>query len=194
MSTPDIIKKLQKELDRGIASEARAVYLLTETRKLIERDKPKGAYPNLKFHCDWVLHAKLTGRGAQDILSQFDAAHPLLRDQKLKLRDLPPMLRSEMNRISKMESFRDELNQLLADYGLPPLKRGWTHFLHLYAKIVEDIPLEVTGNNAQHISKVVVHFEKAKKKLHGETLFKVTWAIHDKNGQHGVIEIFNSYA
>ena len=28
-----------------------------------ERDKPKGAYANLKFHCDWVLHAKLTGRG-----------------------------------------------------------------------------------------------------------------------------------
>src|SRR5271157_3421550 len=167
MSTPDIIKKLKKELERGIASEARAVYLLTEVRKLIERDKAKGAYPNLKFHCDWVLHAKLTGPGAQDILRQFHAAHPLLRDQKLKLRDLPPMLRSEINRISKMKSFHEELDQLLAGYGLPPLKRGWTHFLHLYAKIVEDIPLEVTGGNAQHISKVVVHFEKAKKKLNG---------------------------
>jgi hypothetical protein len=130
----------------------------------------------------------------KDILRQFDAAHPLLRDQKLELRELPPVLRGEIRRISKMESFRDELEQLLADYGLLPLKPGWTHFLHLYAKIVEDIPLEVTGNTAQHISKVVVHFEKAKKKLHGETLFKVTWTIHDKNGQHGVIEIFNSYA
>ena len=140
-----------------------------------------------------MLHAKLTGRAAQDILSQFDAAHPLLRDQKLELHDLPPMLRSEIDRISKMKSFRDELNRLLAHYSLPPLKRGWTHFLHLYAKIVEDIPLEVTGNTAQHISQVVVHFEKAKKKLHGETLFKVMWTIYDKNGQHGVIEIFNSY-
>jgi hypothetical protein len=194
MSTPDIIKKLKKELDRGIASEARAVYLLTEVRKLIERDKAKGAYPNLKFHCDWVLHAKLTGPGAQDILRQFDAAHPLLRDQKLRLHDLPLVLRGEINRISKMKSFREELDLLLADYGLPPLKRGWTHFLHVYAKIVEDIPLEVTGNNAQHISKVVVHFEKAKKKLHGETLYKVTWSIHDKNGQHGSIEIYNSFA
>ena len=69
MSTPDIIKKLEKELDRGIASEARAVYLLTEVRKLIERDKAVGAYPNLKFHCDWVLHAKLTGPAAQEILA-----------------------------------------------------------------------------------------------------------------------------
>jgi hypothetical protein len=194
MSTPDIIKKLKKELDRGIASEARAVYLLTEVRKLIEHDMVKGAYPNLKFYCDLVLHAKLTGPGAQDILRQFDAAHPLLRDQKVELRDLPPILRSEINRISKMKSFREELDVLLADYGLPPLKRGWTHFLHLYAKIVEDIPLEVTGNNAQHISKVVVHFEKAKKKLNGETIYKVQWSIHDKNGQHGSIEIYNSFS
>lgn len=194
MSTPDIIKKLKKELDRGIASEARAVYLLTEVRKLIERDKAKGSYPNLKFHCDWVLHAKLTGPGAQDILRQFDAAHPLLRDQKLELHDLPPMLRREIDRISKMKSFREELGLLLADYGLPPLKRGWTHFLHLYAKIVEDIPLEVTGDNAQHISKVVVHFEKAKQKQNGETLYKVTWRIHDKNGQHGSVEIYNSFS
>jgi hypothetical protein len=194
MSTPDITKKLKKELERGIASEARAVYLLTEVRKLIERDKAKGAYPNLKFHCDWVLHAKLTGPGAQGILRQFDAAHPLLRDQKLELHDLPPMVRSEINRISKMKSFREELDQLLADYGLPPLKRSWTHFLHLYAKIVEDIPLEVTSNNAQHISKVVVHFEKAKKKLNGQTIYKVQWSIHDKNGQHGSIEIYNSFS
>ena len=194
MSTPDIIKKLKKELERGIASEARAVYLLTEVRKLIERDKAKSAYPNLKFHCDWVLHAKLTGPAAQEILRQFDTAHPLLRDQKLKLHDLPRMLRSEIKRISEMRSFREELDELLADYGLPPLKRGWTHFLHLYAKIVEDIPLEVTGNNAQHISKVVVHFAKAKKKLNGETIYRVKWSIHDKNGQHGSIEIYNSFS
>lgn len=194
MSTPDIIKKLTKELDRGIASEARVVYLLTEVRKLIERDKPKGAYPNLKFHCDWVLHAKLTGTAAQDILRQFDVTHPLLRDQKLRLHDLPPILRSEINRISKMRFFHEELDQLLTDYGLPPLKRGWTHFLHLYAQIVEDIPLEVTANNAQHISKVVVHFEKAKRKLNGETLYKVKWSIHDKNGQHGSMEIYNSFS
>ena len=194
MSTPDIIKKLKKELDRGIASEARAVYLLTEVRKLIERDKAKGAYRNLKFHCDWVLHAKLTGPGAQDILRQFDAAHPLLRDQNLELRDLPPVLRREIDRISKMESFREELDQLLADYGLPPVKRGWTRFLHLYAKVVEDIPLEVTGNNAQHISKVVVHFAKAKKRLNGETIYRVKWSIHDKNGQQGSIEVYNSFS
>jgi hypothetical protein len=115
MSTPDIIKKLKKEMERGIASEARAVYLLTEVRKLIERDKAKGAYPNLKFHYDWVLHAKLSGPRAQDILHQFDAAHPLLRDQKLELCDLPPMLLGEINRISKMKSFREELDHLLAD-------------------------------------------------------------------------------
>jgi hypothetical protein len=93
-----------------------------------------------------------------------------------------------------MRSFREELDQLLAEYGLPPLKRGWTHFLHLYAKVVEGIPLEVTGSNAQHISKVVVHFEKAKKKLNAEIIYRVKWSIHDKNGQHGSIEIYNAFS
>jgi hypothetical protein len=64
----------------------------------------------------------------------------------------------------------------------------------VYAKIVEDIALEVTGNNAQHISKVIVHFEKAKKKLNGETIYRVKGSIHDKNGQYGSIEIYNSFS
>ena len=199
MGTQDILKKLTKELNRGIASEPQAVYLLTEIRKLIERDNARNKYPDLKFHCDWALHSKLDGRAAQEILRQFDAAHPLLRDQKLKLHNLPPVLRSEINRISKMESFRQNLYQLLEDYKLPPLTKKrladpWPHFLHLYAKIVEDIPLVVRGATAQHISKVVIHFQKAKRKLAGETLFAVTWTIHDKNGQSGSIQVFNSYA
>ncbi len=199
MGTQDILKKLTKELNRGIASEPRAVYLLTEIRKLIEHDNARSKYPDLKFHCDWALHSKLDGRAAQEILRQFDAAHPLLRDQKLGLHNLPPALRSEINRISKMKSFSQDLYQLLEDYKLPPLTKkrqadAWPHFLQLYAKIVEDTPLVVTGTTAQHISKVVIHFQKAKKKLNGETLFAVTWTIHDKNGQSGSIQVFHSYA
>jgi hypothetical protein len=96
-----------------------------------------------------------------------------------------------------MRSFEEQMFHFLKQYNLPPLTKrradGWPHFLHLYAKIVEDIPLEVTGAAAQHISRVVLHFQKARKKINGETLFAMTWTIHDKNGQSGSIQIFNSF-
>src|SRR5260370_34888506 len=114
MGRPDILKQLTKELNRGIAYEPRAVYLLTEIRKLIEHDNARNKYPDLKFHCDWALHSKLEGRAAQEILRQFDATHPLLRDQKLGLHNLPRALSGERNRVSKIKSFSKDLSQLLA--------------------------------------------------------------------------------
>ena len=38
MTTPAIADKLRNELRKSIKTEPQAVYLLTETRKLIERD------------------------------------------------------------------------------------------------------------------------------------------------------------
>jgi len=87
MTAPAITEKLKNEISKGIKTEPQAVYLLTEARKLIECDQSKDQYPDLKFHCDWALHSKLDGRAAQEILLKFDAAHLLLRDQKLELRD-----------------------------------------------------------------------------------------------------------
>jgi hypothetical protein len=146
MSTPDIRAKLTRELVAGITTEVQVVYLLAGIRKLIERDDVRDQYPDLKFH-DWALHPKLEGTGAKVILRQFDAAHPLLKGG-LELHKLPLELRSEIDRISRMESFHKELDKFLAKYKLPPLTMhrtdGWAHFLHLYAKVVEDIPLSVS--------------------------------------------------
>jgi hypothetical protein len=116
MTTRDIVSKLTNELDGGIETEVQAVYLLAGIRKIIERDKVGGQYPNLKFHCNWVLHSRLDQAPAQAILAKFDAAHALLKG-KVKLQDLPPALSSEIDRISKMQSFHKELSGFLAAYG-----------------------------------------------------------------------------
>jgi hypothetical protein len=88
---------------------------------------------------------------------------------------------------------------------------GWTHFLHLYTKVIEDIPLAVAipamkrkpkqGTNdspPKHISHVPVHCELARETIRHaegeEVLFKVTWTVHDKNGQSGDIFILNSFS
>jgi hypothetical protein len=176
--TPDIIRKLAGELDEGITTEVQVVYLLAGIRKLIERDKIEEQYAGLKFHCDWALHSSMDRAAAKAILRQFDSAHALLRG-KIELRALPPDLRIDIDRISQMKSFQEELPRFLAAYDLPPLTQrrsdGWPHFLNLYSKVIEDIPLEVsvparrhkpkremTDSRPKHISRVTVHCESAR--------------------------------
>ncbi|MGD0887249.1 MAG: hypothetical protein ABSA46_20590 [Thermodesulfovibrionales bacterium] len=212
--TPDILRKLAVELNTGITTEVQVVYLLAGIRKLIERDKTEDQYPRLKFHCDWALHSSMDRAAAKAILRQFDAAHPLLLGN-VELHNLPAPLKSEIDRISTMHSFEEELSKFLAAYGLPLLTQhrydGWVHFLHLYTKVIEDIPLVVavpairkkpkqatSDTGPKHISHVTVNLEQARETIkHAggeELLFKVTWTIYDKNGQSGDIFILNSFS
>src|ERR1700730_19444870 len=147
MSTPEIIRKLKDELDKGIATEIQTIYLLAGIRKLIERDGVEDQYADLRFHCDWALHSSMDRGAAMVILRQFDAAHALLRSS-LALHQLPPALRNEIDRISKMRSFEKELTKFLTAYGLPPITRhsedGEYHIRHLYASAINNIPTTVS--------------------------------------------------
>jgi hypothetical protein len=212
MSKPEIIRKLAEELDRGITTEVQVVYVLAGVRKLIERDHIENRYADLRFHCDWALHSSMSRAAAKAILRQFDAAYPLLRDSG-KLHELPSELRYEIDRISKMRSFNKELAEFLDAYGLPPLTKnrpdGWTHFLHLYTKVIEDIPLAISVprekkaeqgpplGTLEHISHVTVHFEQRPTIKHDqgeEVVYAMAWWIHDKNGEPRSISIFNSFS
>ena len=197
----EMIRKLRGELEEGITSERQVVYVLAEIRKLIEGEGLKKKYPDLKFHCDWSLHPALDGAGAKALLAQFDEAQPLFKAQ-MHVHDFPPELKREIRRISQMESFYEELTQFLKDLGLPPLtlhrSDGWIHFLHLYTRVIENIPLISANTTTQNVSKVTVHFEAAKETVkheYGEEIiFKVTWRIFDKNGDSGDFFVINSFS
>jgi len=203
--TEAILKKLTAELNRGIDTEVQVVYLLVGIRKLIERDALEGKYPRLKFHCDWALHSMLDRAEARSILRKFDAAHALLKGE-VQLHDLPGTLKNEVHRISQMESFSEELLQFLESYDLPPLTQhrsdGWMHFLYLYTRVIEDIPLVVrqaaTDSNPRHITEVTVHCDLARNPVKlsdgEEMLFRVRWNIVDKNGESGEIFIINAFS
>jgi hypothetical protein len=120
MTPPDIIRKLEAEVGRGITTQAQALYLMAGIRKLLEQQQAKKQYEYLTFHCDWALHSKLGGPTAQKILKLFDAAHIHLKTG-VELQDLPPDLRTEIERISKMQLFEQELYQFLQTNGLPSL-------------------------------------------------------------------------
>ena len=197
--TEEIIRKLTAELNKGITTEVQVVYLLAGIRKLIERDDLGAQYPALNFHCDWVLHSKLDRSAAKAILREFDEAHPLVKSRM----DLPRELQNKIDDISKMRTFEKELTSFLEKYGLPPIAQdvdGWSHFLHLYTQVIQDIPLMVKASSpdaAQNISKVVVHFEAATETQkfgdREDFFYRIVWEIFDKNGGSGTHSVYNSF-
>ena len=155
--TNNVIRKLEAELKGGITTEAQVVYLMTGLRELLEQQQAKKKYEYLTFHCDWALHSKLQGTTAQEILKQFDRANIHLRTGT-ELHNLPADLQRKIDGISAMEWFKNEISTFRAANGLPCLETirrdGWTHFLHLYCKVVEDCPLVMSNNTAASIEKV----------------------------------------
>lgn len=200
MTQSAIITKLEIMLSTGITTEPDALYLMVAVRKLLEQQQAKKQYEYLKFHCDWALHATLEGTTAQKILELFDAANIHLK-QGEELHDLPGLLRMEIDRISKMRYFEDQLADFLKANGLPGLgmtrSDGWIHFVHLYAKIIEDCPLVMTPKNqSATIASVTLKTDlaKASKQDGGDMWFRVRWIIQDKNGLSGEIFVLNSFS
>lgn len=200
MTKSAIVAKLEVLLAKGIVSEADALYLMVEVRKLLEQQQAKKQYEYLTFHCDWAVHPALAGPMAQKILEQFDAANIHLK-AGVKLHDLPGLLRAEIDRISKMKYFEDQLDEFLRGNGIPTLdesrEEGWIHFVHLYVGIVEDCPLVMTSKNpTATIASVTLKIDlaQASKQDGGDVWFKVRWIVEDKNGQSGEIFILNSFS
>lgn len=131
-----------------------------------------------------------------------EAAFGIQLKSGIELRDLPDLLRIEINRISKMKYFEDQLEEFLSANGLPAIDEtrsdGWIHFVHLYAKIVEDCPLVITANNqSTSIANVTLKLEMANvsaEENEGEVLFRVRWIVQDRGGESGEIFIMNSFS
>jgi len=209
--TRDIIEKLRAELEAGITTEVQAVYLLAGIRKIIERDGLRDEYPMLKFHCDWALHPRMDQRPAREMLKLFDDAHVDLRNG-IELHDLPAEAKRGVYRITKMEDFEGDLERFLAWKELPGLRAlradGWVHFLRLYSKVVEDIPLfaseadrvrvaRPTIGPIEHVASVTVHLDDGRETIKEagfeEFVYRMRWVIEDKNGQSGEISIYNTF-
>ena len=199
MTHSAIVGKLKRLAAKGVTNEADALYLMVEVRKLLEQQQAKKQYEYLTFRCDWALHPTLAGPTAQKILEQFNAANIHLK-RGVELHDLPSLLRMEIDRISKMRYFEEQLEAFLKANGIPTLDEtrsdGWLHFVHLYAKIIEDCPLVMTAKKqSATIASVTLKMELAKaSKQDADVWFQVRWIIQDKNGLTGEIYILNSFS
>lgn len=178
MGQSAIEEKLDRQLSsKGPLTEGRVVYILVETRKLLELQGELAKYPTLCFHCDWALHTNLDRAGAQRILRLFDEAHPLLCNDKTLPRDLKRQITDTTN----LRLFRDDFAKFLKAYKLSEytLHHRWTKFLHSYAGVIEDCSLTVRAANLKNIKSVTLNKEDAKPKVTSSNqrylVYRIRW-------------------
>ncbi|SRR6266481_2060550 len=191
-----IIEKLINELAEPIVSERQVVYILVESRKLIELKGELAKYHALDFYSSWVLHTNMDRAGAIRILERFDKAHPLLNNRDIS--DLPKDLYNEISETLGMEMFRVQLQEFLGQYGLSEniVKQDWTSFLRLYASVIDNCPLIVKGENPKlkNINRVDINLDEAPEKLLEADkeflVYRIRWTCHGKDGKTGEISTY----
>lgn len=195
MGRSAIEEKLNRQLSsKAPLTEARVVYILVETRKLLELQGELSKYPALRFYCDWALHTSMDRAGAQRILRLFDEAHPLLCNGQA----LPRNLDREIGDTTNLRLFEKEFDAFLTAYSLPNdiINVRWTQFLRSYVAVIEDCPLTVRGNAFAHIKSVTLSKEDANRKLKAGDerflMYRICWTCCGIDGASGTWASYNS--
>ncbi len=188
---PSLYEKIKKLFNHGITRECEVVYLLTCIRKILEQEENNEQLDTLKFYCDWALHAKLTGRTAQSILSSFNEGHSELVGQE-------GHLPSAIQAVSKFTSLIVEVKKFLESHSIAPQQYSnsdWSKFIFLYASIVEDCPLVINSHLSptSKIQKVIARMELAQEIKSGQQYYKISWIITDAAGKDGELYVINSF-
>ena len=158
MAQNEIVRKLNERLTRlPITEEETAVYVLTQTRKLLELELAQrqedakrlgqplapSPYPTLGFYCNWAVHTSLDKTPAQEFMNKVMSILTLNGNHtEAEHRELDSLL--------TMQSFRDELRLfLVANHihdALCTDEINWGRFLEAYSRVVHDTKLILKGN------------------------------------------------
>jgi hypothetical protein len=187
----NIVRKIRSHLASPIDTEAAVVYLLSETRKLIDRDRSKQGLFALLMFCHWALHVTLTKPGTtKAFLERVDKF--ILRnisgyqdDGTFTLVDEQALFREFVY----LDTFRQELKRFLGSYGLPTGicddNKQWSTFLSAYASVIEEGELTITGNSNSLVAVQKVVFRKGgdTRLADSHVSFVIRWNIHLRDGR-----------
>lgn len=173
-----ILEKLSRELNNGIDTEPKALYLLAEIRKYIDGYCPEDEdkYPNLYFFCDWVLHIQMDRSPAKAILKRFQSTFTGIKD----LKQISKIFIKKEKDFYLFEDLKTELQDFFQTNGLPTKiienSGSWFRFKKLLVEILMDCAL---SNEKEIVSKFA--FEKGadkqirfRVKVKGLGSFKIT--------------------
>jgi hypothetical protein len=151
----DIAEKLNRELYEPIHTERQVVYILVESRKLLEQAGVLENYPDFKLCSDWAVHPKLRGPAAQQILAYFNAYEVERAKSDVTLHAFQP---KPLQEFLSLRSFRDEMMAGLSANGVEVSRIAtdgfWQPFVQCYMDVIRDCPLEAWELNATHVTHV----------------------------------------
>lgn len=141
-----LIENLRNHVSQPLNSELQLLYILVQTRKLIEYLGQQKRFRTLQFYCNWALHVKIdrnseTGK----ILKAFDTAieRTILSSE--------PTMKYLYDLLSFSELFR-QLKTLLAEHNLPTSiidDDNCNTFFKYYAGVVSDCPIVCTKEDLE---------------------------------------------
>jgi hypothetical protein len=177
MGKKSIVQKLAAHLSSPIDTEANAVYLLCEVRKLFDKRMPLA----VNMCANWALHVNLSWNpGVQKLLKDVDDFVGEFR----KYGNVPSNA-SIFRELALVGSFRRELGECLASEGLPTKlcddDQFWFAFIQAYAGVIDEGELECDGTGFQNIQKMV--FTKGRPLTGADLPFEVDWDIILDDGQ-----------
>lgn len=187
MSRDAILDKLRPKFAEPINTEERVVYILAEIRKFLERSEQAKNYFALDFYCSFALHTVMDKNGAHRILKRFDEAYPYIVANKKP----PDALESAIKATANLMKFRDELELLVTENGLPRRlfedRKEWLRFMSCYCEVIDECELRLHPDfeglnyiNSIEIRREGVHFSQ-----HGapdRRIFSLIWLCKGKDG------------
>ncbi len=151
----DIVEKLNRELEQTICDERQVVYILIESRKLLEQQGSLENFRGFKLCGDWAVHPKLRGPDAQQVLAYFNAFEAEHAKSGVTMADFQP---KPLQRFLSLKSFREEMMESLQPYGIEVERIAsdefWKSFVQFYISVIQDCPLEAWQHNAINVSHV----------------------------------------
>ncbi len=186
-----IIEKLRAALSSEVDSECKVVYILCESRKLLEKYPPDPVPFALKLYCHWALHVDLTfPRTTAPFLERVDKFAADVLADKPNVAEQHQMFREFVF----LDTFRQQLRQFLKSYDLPTAvcdeDPRWHEFLKQYAGIIEDGSLSCQGKTGGLRLVREVIFTKGGPKTSGTYIpFDLSWNIVLVNGRTLTVEV-----
>jgi len=137
--------------------------LLKDIRILLEELGEDEKYPILKLHCDWVLHAKLSGSKIRKLLREYDEHMDAWLTRQVTI---PESFANRLPLTMGFFGFEQEFARFLSNQNIiqvTSFDRGvWLGFELIYASLIRDSTLLYTDKKhpLKHIDSAIVRMFK----------------------------------
>jgi hypothetical protein len=186
-----IVEKLRAAVSEKMASESLVVYILAESRKLVEKH-PLDPMPfTLKMYCHWALHVDLTNpvttetflQRVDKFVESFLAGNEDIAEEHRMFREF-----------AFWDTFRQQFRSFLSAYGLPTAlcdeDERWHDFLRYYARVIEDGSLSCQSKTQRlkHVSEVIIKKGKPRT-VDDYAPFDLSWHIVLLDGRSMIVDV-----